>query len=198
MRTAPDDLLAGLRGVLADRGAAVRAEWDRTLAFGDYVSDRWDKARALGWGAGSSVYDSCLVLGDVLGDVRVGADVWVGPNTILNGSGGLVIGDGSTVSVGAHLYTHDSVVQTVTARAAAIDRAPVEIGACTYIGPNAVVTKGCRVGSHCVIGASALVTRDVPDFALVFGIPWPRRRPGRDRRPRRPVRLRRPARTQPG
>jgi acetyltransferase-like isoleucine patch superfamily enzyme len=165
--SAPDDLLAGLRGVLADRGAAVRAEWHRSLAFGDYVSDRWDKARALGWGEGSSVYDSCLVIGDV----SVGAGVWVGPYTVLDGSGGLSIGDGCTVSAGVHVYTHDNVAQTVTGGAAAIEQAPVEIGARTYLGPHTVVVRGVRIGSGCVVGAGTLVRRDVPDGMLVVGTP---------------------------
>ena len=165
--SAPDDLLAGLRAVLDARRAAVRAEWDRSLAFGDYVSDRWDRARQLGWGEGASVYDSCLVIGDV----RVGRGVWVGPHTVLDGSGGLAIGDGCTVSAGAAVYTHDNVAQTVTGGAAPIARSPVEIGARTYLGPNAVVVQGVRIGAGCVVGAGALVTRDVPDAALVVGVP---------------------------
>lgn len=165
--TPADDLLAGLRGVLDARGASVRAEWHRTLAFGDYVSDRWEKARALGWGAGSSVYDSCLVLGDV----AVGAGVWVGPYTILDGSGGLTVGDGCTVAAGVHVYTHDNIAQTVTGGAAPIERAPVAIGARTYLGPNVVVAKGVTIGVGCVVGAGALVTRSLPDASLAVGMP---------------------------
>ncbi len=165
--TPPDDLLGGLRSVLAERGDAVRAEWHRTLAFGDYVSDRWEKARALGWGEGSSVYDSCLVLGDV----AVGADVWVGPYTVLDGSGGLNVGDGCTVAAGVQVYTHDNIAQTVTGGAAEIERAPVAIGNRTYLGPNVVVTKGVTIGSGCVVGAGALVTRSLPDACLAVGTP---------------------------
>ena len=39
------------------------------------------------------------------------------------------------------------------------------------IGANATVVCGNTVGRHAFVGAAALVTRDVPDFALVFGIP---------------------------
>jgi carbonic anhydrase/acetyltransferase-like protein (isoleucine patch superfamily) len=163
----PDDLLQNLRAVLDARGDSVRAEWHRTLAFGDYVSDRWAKARALGWGDGSSVYDSCLVIGDV----AVGAGVWVGPYTLLDGSGGLTVGDGCTVAAGVHVYTHDNIAQTVTGGAAPIARAPVTIGDRTYLGPNAVVTKGVTIGSGCVVGAGALVTRSLPDGALAVGTP---------------------------
>ena len=156
-----------LRRLLSQRRNLVRESWDRSLAFGDYISDRWDKARELGWGEESSVYDSCLVLGSV----SVGERVWVGPYTILDGSGTLTIGSGCTVSAGTHIYTHDNVAQTVSGGRAPIDRQAVSIGDDTYIGPNVVVTKGCQIGSRCVIGAGSLVRRDVPDNSLVVGTP---------------------------
>ena len=39
----------------------INREFKRTLPFGDYVVDRWEKAQALGFGSGSSIYDSALV-----------------------------------------------------------------------------------------------------------------------------------------
>ncbi|MGE3109785.1 MAG: antibiotic acetyltransferase [Phycisphaerales bacterium] len=47
-----------------------------------------------------------------------------------------------------------------------------EIGADAWIGENAIVTPGCRrVGIGAVVGAGAVVTKDVPDFAIVVGNP---------------------------
>jgi UDP-2-acetamido-3-amino-2,3-dideoxy-glucuronate N-acetyltransferase len=39
------------------------------------------------------------------------------------------------------------------------------------IGANAVVVCGCTLGRYCFVGAGAVVTRDVPDYALVYGNP---------------------------
>lgn len=51
-------------------------------------------------------------------------------------------------------------------------RAVLEIGNDVWIGCNALITPGCRrVGDGAVIGAGAVVTRDVPDFAIVAGNP---------------------------
>ena len=46
-----------------------------SLPLADYFVDRWDKARLLGFGEGSSIYDSSLVIGDV----KIGKNAWVGP-----------------------------------------------------------------------------------------------------------------------
>ena len=53
-----------------------------------------------------------------------------------------------------------------------LEYTPLEIGHDAWIGANAILTPGCnRVGIGAVIGAGAVVTRDVPDFAIVGGNP---------------------------
>lgn len=54
-----------LREFWLQRRREVDGRFRRTLPFGDYVVDRWEKARELGFGAGTSIYDSALVLGEV-------------------------------------------------------------------------------------------------------------------------------------
>src|SRR3954465_12163939 len=100
-----EGLLETLRKRWRDRREEVAARYRRTLPFGDYVVDRWEKAQALGFGEGSSIYDSALVLGDV----KVGCHTWIGPGVVLDGSGGLEIGDYCSISAGVQIYTHDSV-----------------------------------------------------------------------------------------
>ena len=85
-------------------------KWNRCLPLGDYIVDRWEKASSLGFGEGTSVYDSSLVLGDV----KVGKNTWIGPFTVLDGTGGLEIGDYCSVSAGVQIYSHDTVDWAVT------------------------------------------------------------------------------------
>ena len=48
---------------------------------------------------------------------------------------------------------------------------PVVIGYGADIGMNASILPGVRVGSNAIVGAGAVVTQDVPDFAIVAGVP---------------------------
>jgi acetyltransferase-like isoleucine patch superfamily enzyme len=157
------------RGIRALVRVLVRekaARHGRFLSLADYFIDRWERAEYMGFGEGSSVYDSCLVLGDV----KVGRNTWVGPYTILDGSGGgLVIGDECAVSAGVHIYTHDTVDKVV--RGGAISTAPVRIGNHVYLGPNAVIAKGVSIGDYAVVGANSFVDKDIPSGMKAYGSP---------------------------
>ncbi|MBC2838238.1 DapH/DapD/GlmU-related protein [Robiginitalea sp. SC105] len=45
------------------------------------------------------------------------------------------------------------------------------IGDDVWLGANVVVTAGCKIGNHAVVAAGAVVTRDIPDYAVVGGVP---------------------------
>lgn len=146
----------------------MRANHHRILPVGDLFSDRWEKARYAGFGEGTSVYDSCLILGDV----RVGSHTWIGPFTILDGSGGgLEIGDHCSISAGVQIYTHDSVKRALSAGVEPLDLAPTKIGSRCYIGPHAVICKGVTIGDGCVVGAHSLVQTDIPAGSRAHGSP---------------------------
>jgi len=160
--------LNDLRAFWLSRRREVYARYNRTLPFGDYIVDRWEKARELGFGDGTSIYDSCLVLGRV----RVGEHTWIGPFTVLDGSGGgLEIGDYCSISAGVQIYTHDTVARSLSGGVAPITQAPTRIGSNCYIGPNTVIAKGVTIGDRVVIGANSLVLNDVPSDSKAFGTP---------------------------
>ena len=146
---------------------AFQTQFKRSLPFADEVFDRWERAKRLGFGEGSSIYDSSYVFGEV----KVGKQTWIGPFTIIDGSGGLSIGNHCTISAGAHIYTHDNIAQTLTGGVSSIEREPVEIGDYSYIGPGAIIRKGITIGSHCIIGAGCFVNQNVPSNSVTVGVP---------------------------
>ena len=163
-----DDLLARLREIHRDLDAQMREKWKRSLPLDELLSDRWARARSLGFAEGASIYATACVYGDV----RAGRNTWVGPFVVLDGSGGgIEIGEHCSISAGVHVYTHDSVLWALTGGLAPYEKAPVAIGDCTYIGPQTVIAKGVRVGDHSVVGACSFVNDDVPPYSIAVGAP---------------------------
>lgn len=146
----------------------TRKKWNRVLPFNELLFDRWEKAQFLKTKKGASVYDSSYVYGDVL----IGKSTWVGPNTLLDGSGGrLSIGDYCSISSGVQIYTHQTVNWALTGGKAEYEKKSVRIGNNCYIGPYTVVTMGSQIGSCSVIGAHSFVNGKIPSHSIAFGIP---------------------------
>lgn len=156
-----------LRDVLDRLRSEVRARWNRDLPTGELLSDRWERARALGFAEGTSIYDSSYVFGEV----AVGRNTWIGPFTLLDGSGGLSIGDNCSISSGVQIYSHDTVKWAVSGGSAPYEYAPTRIGNSCYIGSQTVVAKGVSVGDNTVVGACSFVNRDLPERTVAVGTP---------------------------
>ena len=160
-------LITGYIERLVKRLRSVKKlKYDRVLAMGDYFVDRFEKAKALGFGAGSSIYDSSYVFGNV----KVGENCWIGPFTIIDGSGGLTIGDNCNISAGVQIYSHDTVGRVISKTE--VKLSPVVIGNNVYIGPNSVISKGVKIGSNVIIGANSFVNKDVPSNTKGWGSPF--------------------------
>ncbi len=162
-----DELKRALMELHAELRDEVRGRWDRDLPLQELLSDRWDRARSLGFGEGSSIYADSYVYGDV----TVGPGTWIGPFTLLDGSGGLRIGRGCDVSAGVQIYTHDTVHRVLSEGRSPTTHAEVVIGDYCHLGAGAIIAKGVTIGDHSVIGAASFVNRDVPAHSVAAGVP---------------------------
>lgn len=157
-----------LRQLYLQQETQLAEKFNRSLPFQDGLFDRWERARRLGFGEGASAYNSACVFGDV----KVGASTWIGPYTVLDGSGGLLqIGAFCSISAGVHIYTHDTLSWALSGGRKPTHKAPVSIGDCCYIGSQSIIAAGVRIGSRCVIAANSFVNRAVPDATIVGGSP---------------------------
>lgn len=75
---------------------------------------------------------------------------------------GIHIDEGSYVAFGAVILTHDMCRKL---------HKDVYIGKNCFIGANAIILPGVRVGDHCVVAAGSVVTRDVSSHSIVAGNP---------------------------
>jgi serine O-acetyltransferase len=91
----------------------------------------------------------------------------IGKGFYIGHFGGVVINSGATIGVNCNIS------QCVTIGRAGRGGAkgfPV-IGNNVYLGPGAKIIGGIKIGNDVVIGANSVVTKDVPDKAVVVGIP---------------------------
>lgn len=141
--------------------------FNRVLPLGDYFFDRWEKAEYLGFGKGTSLYDSSLVIGNV----SIGINTWIGPFTILDGSGGLTIGNNCSISAGVQIYTHDSVKWAISGGEKQYEYEKTFIGNNCYLGPNSIIAKGVTIGDNCIIGTNSFVNKSFPPNSKIAGSP---------------------------
>ncbi|WP_211099939.1 hypothetical protein [Acuticoccus kandeliae] len=100
--------------------------------------------------------------------VEIGAEATVGANVMLYALGPIRIGPTATISQGAHLCggTHDHRDPTFP-----LVKAPVTVGSGAWICADAYLGPGVRVGPMAVVGARAVVVRDVAAHTVVAGNP---------------------------
>jgi acetyltransferase-like isoleucine patch superfamily enzyme len=102
-----------------------------------------------------------------------GAELRLGPDSFLNGchlsaKRSVVLGRRAWVGLGSRVF--DSDQHDYDAERSEVI-APVEIGDYTWVAADVTILKGVRIGSHSIVGTRSLVTHDVPDHSLAFGIP---------------------------
>jgi UDP-2-acetamido-3-amino-2,3-dideoxy-glucuronate N-acetyltransferase len=69
------------------------------------------------------------------------------------------------------VFTNVMTPRSGTPRNRPEDFLPTRVGRGATIGANATILCGCSLGCYAFVGAGALVTKDVPDYAIVIGNP---------------------------
>lgn len=120
------------------------------------------------------INDDCRLL-----DVTIGRHTYFSPQSIVvNSTIGnyCSIGPGVKIGLGVHPLVRMSTSpflynDTIFSKKRAEDFDPVIIGHDVWIGANALLLGGIKVGNGAIIGAGSVVTRDIPRFAIVVGVP---------------------------
>lgn len=100
--------------------------------------------------------------------VKLGKNVFINHSAILSSSGGIEFEDGVSVAPGVRIATinHD-----FNERHSIYTYGKVIIKKNAWIGMNVTICPGVTIGKYAVVGAGAVVTKDIPDFAVAVGSP---------------------------
>ena len=110
-------------------------------------------------------FQPSLVIGD---NVCIGANFHVSCTESIIIEKNVLISDRVFIADGMHGFENISVPiidQPMT------NKGKVLIKEGSFLGINSVILPGVRIGKNSVVGASAVVTKSVPDFAVVAGVP---------------------------
>jgi acetyltransferase-like isoleucine patch superfamily enzyme len=113
-----------------------------------------------------------MIQGRFDGTCRIGNHVWIGPQAYFDARD-LVLEDYVGWGPGAKVLgsSHTAEPLDVPIIATNLQIKPVFIGYGADIGVNVTILPGVRVGAHAIVGAGAVVTHDVPEYAIVAGVP---------------------------
>ncbi len=170
----PRHLHVGYNVLLSD-GVNINAFSQKGCRLGDNV-----RIRENVWMLSTSV------LTDPGVGLSLGDNVYVGPFSVLGAGGGLTIHN--DVTIGAHVdilaEDHNFGDTDLPINQQGVVRRGIVIEEDCWIGNRATILDGVRIGRGSVIGAAAVVTRDIPEFSVAVGSPA---RVLRDRRYRGPL-----------
>jgi acetyltransferase-like isoleucine patch superfamily enzyme len=137
-------------------GCNVVLKHPETMEFGDCVF------------IGSQV----MIQGRFDGTCRIGSHVWIGPQAYFDARSIVLMdyvgwGPGAKVLGSTHtgLPLDEPVIKTE------LKILPVTVGFGADVGMNATLLPGVNVGANSIVGAGAVVSRDVPEYAIVAGVP---------------------------
>lgn len=137
-------------------GVGVVLKHPETMEFGDCVF------------IGSQV----MIQGRFDGICRIGNHVWIGPQAYFDARNLILeeyVGWGPGAKVLGSVHTGEPIEAPIITTDLIIKPVVVETGA--DIGMNASILPGVRIGAHAIVGAGAVVTGDVPAYAVVAGVP---------------------------
>lgn len=124
---------------------------------------------------GNNVYIGhyAILKGYYKNQMVIGDNVWIGQQCFLHSAGGLTIGRNVGIGPGVRITTarHIEPGRGLPILFAELAMGPVTLMDECNIGVNAVILSGVTVGRGAQVGAGAVVVDDVPDYAIVVGVP---------------------------
>ncbi|MFH2085496.1 MAG: acyltransferase, partial [bacterium] len=117
-------------------------------------------------GAGSTLHTGVRVFDPR--NIRVGEGTIIGFSCFLDGRDQVTIGNHTDIASEVMIYSSEHDLSSPEFSAVS---SPVRIGSYVFIGPRAIILPGVTIGDRAVVGAGAVVTKDVGPGTIVGGVP---------------------------
>jgi acetyltransferase-like isoleucine patch superfamily enzyme len=101
-------------------------------------------------------------------NIEIGKDSIIGIRSFLDGRDKLTIGDHVALASEVMIYNSQHDIDSPDFRPV---NAPVIVEDYVFIGPRAVILPGVKIGKGAIVGAGAVVTKDVSENSVVGGVP---------------------------
>jgi maltose O-acetyltransferase len=106
-------------------------------------------------------------------NVVLGNKIYIGPNVLLDGRGGITVGDFTTLGCNVMILSanHDYLSNALPYEHNVYIHKPVSIGRNVWIGANALIVPGVEIGDGAIVAAGCVVTSNVEPLAIVGSQP---------------------------
>jgi acetyltransferase-like isoleucine patch superfamily enzyme len=155
-------LLSAGRSLILEDGVHINALSQDGIRFGDHVTI-----------ARYAILNCTGVVASKGKGIVIGHNSAVGAQSFLGGQGGITIGDNVIMGPQVKIFSenHRYAIKGQLIRTQGESRRGVVVGNDCWIGAGATIMDGVVIGSGCVVAAGAVVTRSVPDYGVVMGVP---------------------------
>ncbi len=107
------------------------------------------------------------------GSIQIGQNVFIGPYSVIYGHGGVKIGRDTLIAMHTCILSSNHTIpdRNIPIRSQPDIPLPVTIGKDVWLGARVTVLGGVTIGDGCIVGAGAVVTKDLPPYSIAVGIP---------------------------
>lgn len=107
------------------------------------------------------------------GNIEIEENTQIGDNCVITGQGGVHIGKNVLMADRINIIANQHIYEDIRTPIMKQGERPkgISIGSGCWIGINSTILSGVSIGENCVIGANTVVSKDIPNYCVVAGVP---------------------------
>jgi acetyltransferase-like isoleucine patch superfamily enzyme len=153
------------------RNNSLRNQILKSFVSGLMTDD--ERAELYGFPKGCRIRENAKVID--MKNLKCGEYVWIGEGAVLDASGGLEIGDHTSIGLSVYIWSHTSFLANLTLNniigSPLIVRAKTKIGKGCFIAGPSVIYHGVTIGDKTIVMPMSVVNKDLPGNCIVGGSP---------------------------